>query len=109
MAKAFLEVSAEVREQGLLNRAGWFYLLAAGALAVGLLGAGAGMLLLAAAMGILLTQVSFLAHEAGNRQILQTGPANDRLARLLAAGVVGISYSWWDSSIPATTEPEPDR
>ena len=53
-------------------------------------------LLIAAALGILFTQVAFLAHEAAHRQILSTGPANFRLARVLA-GIVGMSYSWWDS------------
>jgi len=53
-------------------------------------------LLIAAAFGLLFTQVAFLAHEAGHRQILTSGQANDRLARVLAA-FVGISYSWWDS------------
>jgi fatty acid desaturase len=53
-------------------------------------------LLIAGALGILFTQVAFLAHEAAHRQILVTGPANDRLARVLGA-IVGMSYSWWDS------------
>ena len=51
---------------------------------------------MAAAFGILFTQVAFLAHEAAHRQILSSGPANDRLARVLG-GIVGMSYSWWDS------------
>lgn len=53
--------------------------------------------LIAAALGVVLTQVAFLAHEAAHRQILSSGRANDRLARILAGGVVGISYAWWDS------------
>jgi fatty acid desaturase len=106
LTRAFLEVAGEAKQKGLFNRARWFYLLVAGAITVGLLGATTGLvligdswwqLLIAAAIGVLLTQVAFLAHEAAHRQILRTGPNNDRLARLLAAGVVGISYSWWDS------------
>lgn len=106
LAKAFVEVAAQAREQGLFNRARWFYALVAFAITFGLLGAATGLvligdswwqLLIAAAVGVLLTQTAFLAHEAGHRQILRTGPNNDRLATLLAAGVVGISYSWWDS------------
>src|SRR5690606_2264515 len=53
-------------------------------------------LLIAGALGVLFTQTAFLAHEAAHRQILSTGPANDRLARILG-GIVGMSYSWWDS------------
>ncbi len=54
-------------------------------------------LLIAGALGILFTQAAFLAHEAAHRQILKTGPGNDRLARLIGSGVVGMSYSWWDA------------
>lgn len=106
MAHAYKQVSQVVRETGLLNRAGWFYILVAAGLAVALGGVVTGFILLgdswfqllmAGALGIILTQVAFLAHEAAHRQILSTGPANFRLARILAAGVVGISYSWWDS------------
>lgn len=54
-------------------------------------------LLIAGALGIVLTQVAFLTHEAAHKQVLESGPANDRLARWLACGVVGISFSWWTS------------
>jgi fatty acid desaturase len=104
MARAFTDVSRIVRETGLLARTSWFYLLVGAALAVGLGGAITGFILLgdswfqlliAGAFGILLTQVAFVTHEAAHRQVLSSGPANDRLARILAAGVVGISYAWW--------------
>lgn len=106
LARAFIEVSDQARTEGLLGRTRWFYLVVGGAVSAGLLGALTGLvllgdtwwqLLIAAALGVILTQFAFLAHEAAHRQILMTGPGNDRLARLLAAGVVGISYSWWDS------------
>lgn len=106
VARAFVEVSRVVRETGLMQRTPRFYVLVAAALACAFGAAIAGsvllgdswfQLLMAAVFGILFTQVAFLAHEAAHRQILTTGPANDRLARVLAAGVVGISYSWWDS------------
>ncbi|GAB4100745.1 acyl-CoA desaturase [Sinomonas halotolerans] len=105
MARAYLEVAQVVRESGLLRRTRWFYSLVGGGLVLLLAGLLTGsfllgdswfQLLLAAGLGILFTQVAFLAHEAAHRQILSTGPANDRLARVLAA-VVGMSYSWWDS------------
>ncbi len=106
VARAYTQVSNVVKELGLLRRAPLFYaivgaalLLAMGGLITGfiLLGHSWFQLLIAGALGIVLTQVAFLAHEAAHRQILTSGPANDRLARILAAGVVGISYSWWDS------------
>ncbi len=52
-------------------------------------------LLMAGALGIILTQFAFMGHEASHRQIFTSGRANDRYGRLLAVGVVGISYSWW--------------
>lgn len=106
MTHAYKQVSQVIRETGLLQRAGWFYIFVAAGLAVALGGVITGFILLgdswfqllmAGALGIILTQVAFLAHEAAHRQILSSGPANFRLARILAAGVVGISYSWWDS------------
>lgn len=104
MARAFTDVAQVVRETGLLRRTPVFYGLVGVALALGfggvitgfiLLGDSWFQLLMAGALGILMTQVAFLAHEAAHRQILASGPANDRLARLLANGIVGLSYSWW--------------
>ncbi|MGO2112056.1 MAG: fatty acid desaturase, partial [Pseudoclavibacter sp.] len=105
VAQAYQEVAKVVRERGLMGRARWFYAVVGVALAVGFAGAGAGFILLgdrwyqlliAAALGILFTQVAFVAHEAAHRQVLNNGPTNDRLARLMV-GVVGMSYSWWTS------------
>ncbi|GAB2517010.1 acyl-CoA desaturase [Paramicrobacterium agarici] len=105
IARAYKEVSQVARETGLLRRAPWFYAIVGAAIAVAFGGAVTGFILLgdswfqlliAGALGILFTQVAFLAHEAAHRVILKTGPANDRLARVLA-GLVGMSYSWWDS------------
>ncbi|MCA1307420.1 acyl-CoA desaturase [Microbacterium esteraromaticum] len=105
MARAYKDVLHVVKETGLLHRTPMFYSFVAAALALAFAGAITGFLLLgdswfqlliAAALGILFTQVAFLAHEAAHRQILSSGPANFRLARILA-GIVGMSYSWWDS------------
>lgn len=106
IARAYTQVSQVVKELGLLRRTPWFYAMVGGAILLGMAGCVAGFILLgdswfqlliAGAFGILFTQAAFLAHEAAHRQILRTGPGNDRLARILACGVVGISYSWWDS------------
>ncbi len=95
-----------VRETGLLKRTPWFYTIVAVALALGFGGAVTGFILLgdswfqlliAAAFGILFTQVAFLSHEAAHRTILTSGPANDRLGLILGNGIVGMSRSWWSS------------
>ncbi len=105
VARSYSQVSEVVREPGLLRRATWFYVMTSSLIGVALGGAIAGFILLgsswfqlliAAALGLIFTQIAFLAHEAAHRQILATGPANDRLARILA-GLIGMSYSWWDS------------
>jgi len=105
MAKAYQNVSQVVREMGLLRRARWFYAIVASGIVVALGGAVTGFILLgdswfqlliAAALGIIFTQIGFLGHEAAHRQVLTSGPANFRLARILI-GLVGMSYSWWDN------------
>src|SRR5206468_5033077 len=82
----------------------WFYALLFTALVVALAGVGTGLILLsnswlvllmAGALGVIFTQFAFLGHEASHRQILSSGPANDRLGRVLATLFVGISYAWW--------------
>jgi fatty acid desaturase len=104
MARAYTEVSQVVRETGLLRRTPWFYAMVATVLALCFAGCVTGFvllgdswfqLLIAGALGILFTQAAFLGHEAAHRQILSSGPQNDRLARGIANGVVGMSYSWW--------------
>lgn len=122
LAKSFLEVSHTVRGEGLLARTPWFYSFVATGLILGFIACGVGFallrdswfqLLIAAALGVLLTQVAFLAHESAHRTILSTGPANDRLSQVLG-GVVGMSYSWWDSkhsrhhANPNKVEKDPD-
>ncbi|WP_183501256.1 fatty acid desaturase [Microbacterium invictum] len=106
VGRAYSQVSNVAKETGLLQRTPWFYAMVGTAVALGLGGCITGFILLgdswfqlliAAAFGIMFTQAAFLGHEAAHRQILKTGPANDRLARVVASGVVGISYSWWDA------------
>ncbi|PFG43707.1 fatty acid desaturase [Isoptericola jiangsuensis] len=103
---SYAQLSREVREAGLLRRSYTYYLVTASVIAVGLGGVVTGMvllgdswfqLLMAGALGILLTQIAFLTHEAAHRQVFATGPVNDRVGRWLANAVVGISYSWWMS------------
>lgn len=93
-----------VREAGLLRRRTGFYwamfatlLVALGGIVTGfiLLGDSWFQLLMAGALGIVLTQFAFLAHEASHRQVFESGKANDIAGRTIANLIVGISYSWW--------------
>lgn len=106
MARSYTALSAAVREAGLLHRTVGFYLrllvwlgiaLAGLVAAFVLLGHSWWQLVVAALLGVLLTQVAFVAHEASHRQVFTSGRANDRLGRILANGVVGISHTWWMS------------
>jgi fatty acid desaturase len=102
--RSFTELAQAVRSAGLNDRTRWFYLALFGVLMAALAGAVVGFvllrdswfqLLIAAALGVIFTQFAFLGHEASHRQVLASGPANDRLGRVLANVFVGISYSWW--------------
>lgn len=93
-----------VRNLGLLRRRTGFYwmvfailVLATGGAVTGfvLLGHTWYQLLIAGALGIILTQFAFLAHEASHRAVFESGKANDRAGRVLANLFVGISYAWW--------------
>ena len=104
MTRSFTELAHDVRDKGLNDRTPWFYLAIGAGLVVALAGAVAGMvllggswyqLLIAGALGVIFTQFAFLGHEAAHRQVLRTGPANDRLGRVVANFFVGMSYSWW--------------
>ncbi|MFI6424567.1 fatty acid desaturase family protein [Promicromonospora sp. NPDC050880] len=102
----YTALARTVREAGLLRRAHGYYAWTLGALGVALGGIATGFvllgdswlqLLIAAALGLVLTQFAFVAHEASHRQVFESGPRNDCLGRLLANVVVGISYTWWMS------------
>ncbi|WP_062387154.1 fatty acid desaturase family protein [Demequina iriomotensis] len=104
MTSTFAELSATIRDMGLMKRSYVFYGVYGAALALALGGVVTGIVLLgdswfqlvmAAALGIVLTQVAFLGHEASHRTVLASGPANDRLGRVLSTIIVGISHQWW--------------
>ena len=100
---SYSELLKSVQAEVLLERRVGFYvtlfaslvlLMAATWLGFALIGDSWFQLLIAAAVGVLCTQLSFLAHEAGHRQIFASRRANDWTARILATSVAGISYSW---------------
>jgi fatty acid desaturase len=104
VTSTYSALSRTVRDAGLLHRTHAYYLWTLGVLTAALGGVITGFvllgdswlqLLMAGALGLILTQFAFIAHEASHRQVFESGPTNDRVGRLLANGVVGISYSWW--------------
>jgi fatty acid desaturase len=101
---AYAQLSAEVKRAGLLDRRPGFYVGLAAVLVAGC-AAGVAVLLMvgdswwqmavAAYFAVLSTQLGFLGHDAGHRQILRSKRANFRLGVLLANLGVGFSYGWW--------------
>ncbi|WP_242504118.1 fatty acid desaturase family protein [Promicromonospora panici] len=104
VTSTYSSLARTVRDAGLLHRAHHYYAWTLAALTVALGGIVTGFvllgdswfqLLMAGALGLVMTQFAFVAHEASHRQVFESGPRNDRVGRLLANAVVGISYSWW--------------
>ncbi|WP_406072621.1 fatty acid desaturase family protein [Micromonospora sp. NBC_01638] len=100
----YAQLSRRISQAGLLERRpGWYVTriaftlgaFVAGWVAVFLLGDSWWQLPLAALMAVATTQVAFLGHDAGHRQMFRRrGPSE--LVGLLAGNVaVGISYGWW--------------
>jgi fatty acid desaturase len=52
-------------------------------------------LVMAGVLAVLMTQISFLGHDAAHRQIFKSGRWNDWVSLILANLLVGISYGWW--------------
>jgi fatty acid desaturase len=52
-------------------------------------------LLLAGALGVVVTQFGFLGHDAAHRQMFSSKAWNAWTARILAGGFAGLSFGWW--------------
>jgi fatty acid desaturase len=93
-------------EAGLLGRRVGYYVrkfvvtllgFAAVWLALVFLGDGWYQLGTAALLGVCLTQLAFIGHEASHRQIFKSGRLNDLCGLVLANLFVGLSFGWWTS------------
>ncbi len=49
----------------------------------------------AAALGIVLTQIIFYSHDAAHRQIFQSQKANEMTALVMGTLIGGVSLAWW--------------
>ncbi len=102
----YRELTAKIHQAGLMKRRYGFYGISLGAALVALGGIATGVLLLgdswwqlllAAAFGLVLSQLGFLGHEASHRQIFKSAQWNDWTGRVMSNVLVGISYGWWMS------------
>ena len=101
----FAQLSRTVKQHGLLQRRQGSYilkfainaaLLAGGWMAFALLGSSWWQLVTAAFLAVVFTQLAFVGHDAGHKQIFAGKRAND-VVGYLHAGLVGMSYDWWIS------------
>jgi len=102
----FRDLTALVKDAGLMGRRYGFYGVCLGAAGVALAAVWVGVvllgdswfqLLLAAALGLVAAQLGFLGHEACHRQIFRSARWNEWTGRVLSGLFVGISYGWWMS------------
>jgi fatty acid desaturase len=100
----YAALSRQIRQAGMLDRRPAYYtvkiaanvgLLLLGGVAFALLGRSWWQLFVAAFLGIVFTQVAFVGHDAGHRQIARSRRVNDLLGLLHGNLLVGLSYGWW--------------
>ncbi|MEJ7755217.1 MAG: fatty acid desaturase [Nocardioidaceae bacterium] len=101
---SYTELSRIIRDKGLLQRRYAYYwsriALAVAAFVViwvgfFIIGNSWFQLVLAAALGIVVTQFGFLGHDGAHRQIFASAAWNDWTARVFAGAFAGLSYGWW--------------
>jgi fatty acid desaturase len=101
---AYSELSRQIKQARLLDRRTGYYagliaftgaLCALGVVAFLLIGDSWWQLVVAAYFAVVSTQLGFLGHDAGHRQIFRSARANRRLGVVIANLGVGFSYDWW--------------
>jgi fatty acid desaturase len=100
----YTQLSRQIKQAGLLDRRrGWYAariglnlaLLAAGWAVFVVIGASWWQLVTAAYLAVVFTQIAFVGHDAGHRQLFRSRHANDLVGLLHANLGVGISFGWW--------------
>ncbi len=101
---AYADLSRRIKEAGLLRPRPQYYLWKIGTTAAAMIGAWTAFvligdswwqLLVAAVLAVIFTQIGFLGHDAGHRQILTSRRANYVLGVLHGNLAIGLSYGWW--------------
>src|SRR5215213_6264270 len=100
----YTQLSRQIKQAGLLERRrGWYgakiglnlALLAAGWAAFVIIGSSWWQLLTAAYLAVVFTQLAFIGHDAGHRQLFRSRRANDLVGLAHANLLVGVSFGWW--------------
>ena len=100
----YAQLSRQIKEAGLLERRGGYYAwkiaatavaLAAGWAVFVMVGNSWWQLAVAAFLAVVFTQIGFLGHDAGHRQIFGSRRASYVAGVLLGNLGIGLSYGWW--------------
>lgn len=102
----YAELSKQIHAAGLMRRRYGYYwtkmccfVLALGIVVAAFFWIGDSwwQLVTAAVFALVLTQIAFLGHDAGHRQIFVSGKWNDWVSLIIANLLVGISHGWWQT------------
>ncbi|MFD5826454.1 fatty acid desaturase family protein [Lentzea sp. NPDC060358] len=102
-ASDFAQLSTEIKRAGLLDRRRGYYFARIGVnlaayaatwVAFALLGDSWWQLVVAAVLAVMTTQLAFIGHDAGHKQIFGSRRWNE-IAGYVHSGLVGVSYDWW--------------
>jgi fatty acid desaturase len=100
----FAELSRKVRAEGLLTRRRGYYGVKIGltvgalcilGLAAALIGNSWWNVAVAVGLAFVLTQLGFIGHDAGHRQISSRRKRNDAIGLAVANLLTGFSFGWW--------------
>jgi fatty acid desaturase len=100
----YSELSRRVKAAGLLGRRPGYYrwkiaataaLLASGWVLFVVLGQTWWQLITAAFLGVMFTQVGFLGHDSGHKQVFRTRRATYAFGLIAGNAGIGLSYGWW--------------
>ena len=103
---SFTALTRTIHEMGLMRRSYGYYwakligavvILTAWVVGFILIGDSWWQLANAAVFAVVMTQISFLGHDAAHRQMFKSGRWNDWVSLIIANLMVGISYGWWQS------------
>jgi fatty acid desaturase len=100
----FPTLAVTIRDAGLLERRRGYYTvkialtvagLAAGWLALVIVGDSWAVLGVAAFLGVVFTQLGFIGHDAGHQQVFKSRRANRILGLAVGNVLIGLSFGWW--------------
>jgi fatty acid desaturase len=102
----YSQLLQSVQAAGLFRRRYGYYTAKLTMLAGALVGVGVGFasagdspvqLVAAAILGVVLTQIVFISHDAAHRQIFRSHRANEIAALLMGTLIGGVSLAWWNN------------